>query len=294
MNIDNILKMTEGMTAIQHKIFYSLAALALLWLIKFLIRRLLWSRSEDIAARYRWGKLTDYIFVSFFLLVLLLIWIDASWSFFNIFSLTAAALVLALQDLIRSIAGWFYLIWRRPFFLGDRIQIGEAIGDVIDIGVLTFSINEVGNWVKADQSTGRVVHLPNSLLLTANVANFTEGFPYIWDEIPVLITFESNWRSAKQILTSIAAENSDVVGANAQRKLKEASKKYMIFYRKLTPIVYTYVRDCGVELTMRFLVEPRRRRSAEEAIWEQILAAFELHEDIDFAYPTTRFYTSEK
>jgi hypothetical protein len=74
--------------------------------------------------------------------------------------------------------------------------------------------------------------------------------------------------------------------------VREASKRYMIFYSKLTPAVYTTVRDCGVLLTLRYLIEPRKRRGSEQAVWEEILRAFAQRQDIDFAYPTQRFYNN--
>ena len=64
----------------------------------------------------------------------------------------------------------------------------------------------------------------------------------------------------------------------------------MIFFQHLTPIVWTSVADSGVVLTMRYICEPRRRRSTATAIWEEILTAFAAEDAIDFAYPTTRFY----
>ena len=76
-------------------------------------------------------------------------------------------------------------------------------GDVIDIRLFQFSINEIGNWVDADQSTGRIIHIPNGIVFTEPQANYTAGFQYIWNEIPVLVTFESDWKKAKQILTDI-------------------------------------------------------------------------------------------
>ena len=68
----------------------------------------------------------------------------------------------------------------------------------------------------------------------------------------------------------------------------------MIFYTKLTPTVYTSVRESGVLLTIRYLSEPRRRRATEEVIWEEILQAFAECDDIDFAYPTTRLFNNAK
>jgi hypothetical protein len=64
----------------------------------------------------------------------------------------------------------------------------------------------------------------------------------------------------------------------------------MIFYKTLTPIVYTSVKDSGVMLTIRYFIDPRSRRGSEQAIWEDILKEFAKRKDIDFAYPTNRIY----
>ena len=189
-----------------------------------------------------------------------------------------------------NIAGWVFIIWRRPFDVGDRIEIGGHAGDVIDKRLFMFSLMEIGKWVDADQSTGRVIHLPNGLVIKNPLANYSQGFTYIWHEIPVLVTFESNWEKAKRILQDIANQQSEHLSKEAEKRVKQAAKKFMIFYTKLTPIVWTSVEDCGVLLTIRYLTDPRKRRGTEQAIWEDILRKFAINDDIDFAYPTTRFY----
>jgi small-conductance mechanosensitive channel len=189
-----------------------------------------------------------------------------------------------------SLAGWGFIIWRRPFEVGDRIQVGDVAGDVIDLRIFQFTVLEIGNWVDADQSTGRIIHIPNGRVFTEPQANFTKGFQYIWIEIPVILTFESNWLKAKNILKQIADQHGLSLSGMAQRSVKEASKKFMIYYRNLTPIVYTSVRNNGVLLTIRCLSDPRKRRKSEEIIWESILHAFAEHADIEFAYPTQRFF----
>ncbi|MCK4981558.1 MAG: mechanosensitive ion channel family protein, partial [Victivallaceae bacterium] len=220
---------------IQNKIAISISAIIILWLLRFLIKRIIWNKTEKVETRYRWRKTTGYIYMFLIFLVLFRVWFNPNWDIVNIVALVAAAVILALQDLIKSIAGWFTLIWMRPFQVGDRIQIDNGItGDVIDIRVFKFSLNEVGNWVHADQSTGRVMHVPNSVVLDKTIINFTETFPYIWIELPVLITFESNWQDAKVILQKTAEEHSLKVSNNAKSKIKEASKHYMIYYKTLT------------------------------------------------------------
>ena len=186
--------------------------------------------------------------------------------------------------------GWIFILWRRPFEVGDRIQIGDHAGDVIDLRIFQFTLLEIGNWVGGDQSTGRVVHVPNGRVFTVELANYTRGFNFIWNEIPVRVTFESNWRKAKEILLEIAEEHTASSSEAAQEEVRKASQHFMIFYSKLTPTVYTSVEDSGVLLTLRYLCAPRRRRGTSQAIWEDVLDRFLECGDVDFAYPTQRFY----
>lgn len=203
--------------------------------------------------------------------------------------LLSAGLAVALKDPITNIAGWVFIIWRRPFEVGDRIQIGDHAGDVIDQRIFQLTLLEIRNWVDADQSTGRIIHIPNGKIFTQEQANYTKAFSYIWDEIPVMVTFESNWRKAKEALQEIADAQDDLQEA-ARERIREASQKYLIYYNKLTPRVYTSVRDSGVLLTIRYLCEPRGRRARQESMWEAILDRFNAAPDIDLSYPTQRFY----
>jgi hypothetical protein len=95
------------------------------------------------------------------------------------------------------------------------------------------------------------------------------------------------------VLASIAQQNIKQFSEGAEEQIRRAAEKYLIFYGSLTPIVYTAVRDSGVLLTVRYLVNPRQRRSTEQQIWEATLDAFAKVDDIELAYPTTRFYCKE-
>ncbi len=270
---------------------------SLLVIIGFIIlnkitRRIVFKRTEDVYYRYRWRKTQDYITFVIGFFIISAIWIDEVKSLITFFGLLTAGIAIALKDPLTDLAGWLFILWRKPFDVGDRIQLGKHAGDVIDIRIFQFTIIEIGNWVDADQSTGRMLHIPNSKVFLEVLANYSSGFNYIWHEIGVLVTFESNWEKAKKILTNIVNEHSEHFTKTAEKKIKDASKKYMIFYRNLTPIVYTSVKDSGVMLTMRFLCDPRQRRGYEQIIWEMVLKEFGQCEDIDFAYPTQRFYNN--
>jgi len=108
----------------------------------------------------------------------------------------------------------------------------------------------------------------------------------------VLVTFERNWKKAKEILNEIARNRAEYLSDGAQQQIRRAAQRYMIYYKTLTPTVYTTVKESGVLLTIRYLVQPRKRRSTEEQIWETILERFAKESAIELAYPTTRFYTA--
>ena len=286
-HIANLIKLNPE---VLWKIIASALALFLLWVLRLLGNRIVNKRTDDPRTRYSWRKGIGYTSFIIGLFVLLRIWFAGFGAVTTYLGLVSAGIAIALKDPLANLAGWLFIIWRRPFTVGDRVQLGEYRGDVIDLRAFQFTLMEIGNWVDADQSTGRVIRIPNGKIFTEMMANYSKGFEYIWNEIGVLVTFESNWRKAKEILTKIAHEHAEHLTEEAQRKVRSASQKLMIFYTKLTPTVYTSVKDSGVMLTIRYLTEPRRRRGSSHAIWESILDEFAKCDDIDFAYPTSRYY----
>jgi len=274
----------------QAQILYSIIVIVSLWVLRKIISKTIIERLDDYKDRYFWTKTLKTTTVILAFIILSRIWFGIFASIGTFMGLLSAGLAIAFKDLLVNIGGWLFLITRKPLVVGDRIQIGNITGDVIDIRLFQFSVIEVGNWVDADQSTGRIIHIPNGLLFSQWQANYTSGFEYIWNEIPVLLTFESDWKKAKQILNETLSKHALHLSEEAQKQIKEASKRFMILYKTLTPIVYTSVRDSGILLTMRYICKVKTRRSTEELIWEEVLERFAEHKDIDFAYPTTRFY----
>ena len=268
----------------------TLAAWILLLLARVVARRILEHRVEEVQRRYVINKTLNYIFGFIFFIAIISIWFGGLTSWSAYFGLVSAGLAIALKDPLVNLVGWVFISVRKPFIVGDRIEIGNLRGDVIDLRLFQFSLIEIGNWVDADQSTGRIIHVPNGWIFLQSVANYTAEFKFIWDEIAVMVTFESDWKRAKAIMAETAARHSAIKTEVASEQVRRASRKYMIFFQHLTPIVWTSVADSGVVLTMRYICEPRRRRSTSTAIWEDILTAFATEDAVDFAYPTTRFY----
>jgi len=294
--MNNISDFIAGHTGLsvqtQSEILISVIIIVVLYILRFAILRIVWRQTENVKMRYQWKRTLSFI-VPFITIILVgAVWIPAFEQFGAFLGLFTAGLAIALKDPLTNLAGWFFIIIRKPFIVGDRIQVGENTGDIIDIRLFQFTMLEIGNWVEADQSTGRIIHLPNGKVFIKPQANFSSGFEYIWNEMKVNITFESNWEKAKDILQKIIQEYSKDIHIKAQKEIQEASKNYMIYYKHLTPIIYIKVMDFGVRLTIRYLCNPRQRRGSENTIWQEILKAFNAEKDIRFAYPTTRFYTA--
>jgi small-conductance mechanosensitive channel len=270
---------------------HTAAAFVGLFLLKELTCRIVNRNVEDDKRRYHARKSITYVYGFVLFIAIGSIWFKGIAQIGTFLGLASAGLAVALHDTIANMAGFFFIEARKPFRVGDRIQLGDVMGDVIYIRLFQFSVVEVGNWVDADQSTGRIVHVPNSLVLKQPVMNSHTGFEYIWNEVPVLITFESDWKKAKEVLLVIAKENAENLSQGAQAQIRKAAQKYLIVAGKLTPTVYTAVKDSGVLLTIRYLVNPRQRRGTEQKIWEEVLDHFAQEPNIDLAYPTTRFYS---
>ncbi|NIR50838.1 mechanosensitive ion channel family protein [candidate division KSB1 bacterium] len=294
--MDTLIQWLRNLLGFSHefqtKLVASFLAIFFLWLIRAVILIIVARRVKKVGVQYRWRKTSTYVAFGLAVFIIGRIWYEGFQSLSTYLGLLSAGLAIALQVPLVNLAGWAFILWRRPFAVGDRIQIGNYRGDVIDQRIFMFTLMEIGNWVDADQSTGRVIHIPNGKVFSDVLANYSKGFQYIWNEIPVLITFESNWEKAKKVLLRIGTKHGEHLTKRAEKKVRQAARKVMIFFTKLTPTVYTTVKDSGVLLTIRYLCEPRRRRTSEQEIWEDILRAFAECDDIDFAYPSQRFYNN--
>lgn len=287
---DQLQQWTGLSEVVLRNLVLTIVLLVILGLIRGMLVRLINRRVADVRAQYTWRKAVTYAIVLIGFILVGRIWVAAFGALATFLGLLSAGIAIALRDLLVDMAGWLFIVWRRPFAPGDRIAVETHSGDVIDQRLFQFTLLETGRVAGAGQSTGRIIHIPNGKVFTEPIINYTRGFPYIWNEIPVVVTFESDWRAAKQILSEIANENVEHLSADAERGVRQAAQEFMIFYSKFTPVVYTDVVDHGVRLTIRYLEEPRRCRGSEEKLWEAILAAFEQRDDIDFAYPTRRVY----
>lgn len=227
-------------------------------------------------------KQISFINKILFLFLLIPIWTYESRDILTFLGLFSAGMAFAFKDLVSNFLGWFIINSHKPFKIGDRIKIGDNIGDVLEIDWFYTTIIEVTQTNKIyGQSTGRLVYIPNIKLITIEVINETGDFPFTWNEIEINITLKSNWEKAKDIINKVADSILGDIEGDVKASLNIASKKHPIYYQNLSHTIYTSINDGKIVLTLRFMCKIRSFRNIEHMIIEDILREIGKENDIE-------------
>ncbi|MDA0874154.1 MAG: mechanosensitive ion channel, partial [Bacteroidetes bacterium] len=217
---------------------------------------------------------------------IMMVWSPGFGDLLTVLTVIGAGMAIALREVVLSLAGWGRINFMSSYKEGDRIEINGIAGDVIDIRMLRTSLMEIRGWVDADQSTGRIVHFPNAWIFMYALYNYTRSFKFIWNEIPLTVTYRSDWRAARDIMMKYAEESAAIVEQQAREEIQQISREFLIHYSILTPFVYVRIVPDGVQLTLRYLCEARKRRGSEHALNLLILDDFRAHPNIELAHRT--------
>ncbi|MDI6854310.1 MAG: mechanosensitive ion channel family protein [Deltaproteobacteria bacterium] len=256
------------------------------WIIKFIVafigllilrglvsltQRSLSRYIADNETRYRVRKLITLFGYFFVILFLAIVFKDRLGGLTVAVGVAGAGVAFALQEVIVSVAGWVAIIFANFYSTGDRVQLGGIQGDVIDIGVLRTTIMEMGDWIGADQYTGRIVRVANSFVFKEPVFNYSVDFPFIWDEIKVPVTHTSDYVLARGILEKVMTEVVQDYATEAKKSWREVAKKYRVEEAMIDPTIWLAFNDNWIELSLRYVVDIRQRRSTRHRLSTRIL-----------------------
>jgi len=267
------------------QLLIAIAIVVVITVLVSVIRRVITRYIDEPERLYRASKLVGRTGGLLAAILVLGVFFNSTKDLLTVLTVVGAGLAIAMRETLLSFFGWIYIAFRAPYSTGDRIEINGVQGDVIDIRVLQTILMEIGGWVDADQSTGRVVSVPNGSVFLGPVYNYTRGFHFIWNELPITVTFRSDWEAAREIILSFAEESAAIVEQQARAEIHKMSREFLVYYNILTPFVYVKIVENGVRLTLRYLCEVRKRRGTEHALTISILAAFREHGGIELAYP---------
>ena len=244
--------------------------------IRFIIVKVYTKFVEDARKRYLYNQKVNLISNLIFAVIIFLILNPYMKNVITIISFVSAALTLALREMITNWFAGLYIKIKKPFKVEDRIEIDSKKGDVINISDLSFEMLEVGERVYGEQSTGIIVHLPNSIVFSKPIKNYNKAFKYIWNEILVEVPLDADIEKTKDVLYKIINKNEIVkrIPKKMSDQVDDVSLEYRIYYNKLKPIIYTKVVDSHVELYIRYLVHPKKNRNVENEVWLDILEAY--------------------
>ena len=281
---------SDEVGSLLHKLLWTCGIAVAVYVVVGIVRQRLSKDVTGIEVRHKIRQTANGVGISVFVVATAVLWATGIRDFGLFLGIVGAGLALSLQETLVCVAGWMIFIVRRPYDIGDRIEIDGRIGDVIGVSVFQTTMLEVGNWIQAEQSTGRMLIIPNSMLVRHAVYNYAKGFPFVWDELSVVVTFESDWEQAEGLMLERAEVEADKIAPQVKRQIRRMQDRYAIHYEHLTPTVYTRIVANGVDLSLRYLCPVRERRAVTHRLSRMILRAFVGHPKIDFAYPTTRIF----
>ena len=180
-------------------------------------------------------------------------------------------MAVALQDVVASIAGAFSIGFSKLYAVGDRVQIGDTRGDVIDIGLLRTTLMETGDWVSRDLYNGRLVRIPNSTVLKVSVFNYSQGFRFVWDEIKVVFSVTSDCQLAKEMLLRVAQAAVGEYLAEAQISWKYISENFRIENPPLEPTVSLAVNSGSLEFSLSYVIDYTKRTAMKTQLFTKIV-----------------------
>lgn len=189
-----------------------------------------------------------------------------------------AGLTFSLQQVILCIIGWISLIVGRYYIVGDRIQIDEVSGDVIEIGLLKTTLVEIGDSKVQKEPgefyRGRIIQIPNSRVLNSIHYNFTQLSTYIWDELVVTLDHKSNDTTAREVIKKVTLKITAHYQEEASDSWKKAARSYQFEISEggLDPQITLEVDEQGLRFSIRYLVNYRQRRLVRNEIYTSLLA----------------------
>lgn len=260
---------------------------AVILIVIQLLRRVLKKRLPDSTTRYKSQKGIEIIGYVLIILLSITYFTGNITDFTVAIGLLSAGIAITLQELILSIAGSLYIFLVKVYKPGDRIEINGIKGDVIDIDSIYTTMMEIGEWVSSDNYSGRIVKLSNAFVFKGPIYNYSQDFPFIWDEFNLPIHYKSNVAVTKELITSVAQKVLVEYVNFSKEDWKNVVSKYYIEDAMVEPTLAITLTDNWIQFNLRYIVDYKKRRVTKHALQEQIQQAIEKTNGIVLLASTT-------
>jgi small-conductance mechanosensitive channel len=268
------------------RLVLSLAVVVVALILYRAVRNAIKGRVEDATRRQAMRVAVRNVLAVLGFVIVVIIWLPTGNNLLTTLGILGAGLAIASQEMIGSLIAGFNIWVGNIYGVGDRVRVGEVVGDVMDISLLRTTVMEVGDWVKADQYTGRVVTVANRMVWVNPVYNYTRYWGYLWDEITLPITYESDWQRAAEIMLEHWQMYTEEMQADAEAKLSRMIDRFPLKETKVEPTLYFALTDNWIELTLRFVVDAQERRKVIGRLHRDLLQHFQAEKKISVASTT--------
>ncbi len=257
-------------------IIISIVIMVVFSLIKYISKKFISRKVEDSRSVYFINQSQQILLNLIEITLLLALWSNYFKSLVTLISVVSAAMTIALREIILNFFCGLYIRIKKPFKVEDRIEIDELKGDVMNISSLSFEVLEVSNKEENGQSTGVVVNFPNSIVITKPIKNINKGFKYVWNELTISVCLDCDLVKNKQELYKIVNGNETIknIPRKMMNEIQNISSDKRVYFNKYDPIIYTKIVEDHIELTIRYLMHPKKARFVESVIWNKIYLAF--------------------
>jgi small-conductance mechanosensitive channel len=253
------------------RLIYAAVGVFLIRSVFGLVERTLPRRFGHGDRRYRVRKIVTgaaYIIILTFIVIL---FEDRLKQIGLAFGLFGAGVVVALQDVISSFGGFVAIGLSNLYRVGDRIQVNETKGDVVDITVMRTTLMETGNWVSGDLYNGRMVQIPNSVVLKGLVFNYSQGFRFVWDEIKIRLKSDCDQSHAREMLLRVGKEAISDYLVEARTAWKHIVENYRVENPLLEPAVTLQASAGTLEFSLSYIVDYTRRTVVKDRLYTKIV-----------------------
>lgn len=241
--------------------FYTFLTVTIVYFVfKSVFEEIVARQIKESKTRYSFRKTVSILYFVVLLLALIRIWVEHTQTLLVSYGLVAAGIAIALQDFFKNFVGGVIIFVTGIYRVGDRIEINQKVGDVIDIGILYTTLLELKEWVAGDQATGRLTIIPNGYVLSGTINNYTKDNNFIWDELAIPITYDSDWKEAVTTIQRIVGNETKSMANQAEQEIMELAEKYYLSIRAVEPVVYLTLTDNWITYNIRYITDVRHRR----------------------------------
>ena len=260
-----------------------LAGIILIIILTSAIKKALNRTIKSTGNKYRARKAVNFTGYFLVITVILFAYSDKLGNVGVAIGVAGAGIAFALQEVIMSLAGWMYIMVTGVVGVGQRVKIGNNRGDIIDIGVLSTTIMEMGDWVEGDLYNGSILNLSNSFIFKESIHNYSDEYPFLWDEINVPIRTESNYELARKVFLDVLWEVCGDYTRASEHHWDKLKDKYRVEEARVVPGVTLRFDENYITFTLRYIVDYQLRRSIKDKIFTRLLDEIKKHDDVRIA-----------